>query len=583
MLALIQEQADSISREMVPEEAENRCLQIVQQQYTTSEEHVGLFREGVRRQFRSLRNDASGREEEFEIQEEWILEHTNTCTQACPSPLAVHPIFQMGPQQLGSLVPELALEIVKQLGRDREFQSLTEGRRHEREMIHEQKEMLRMQMLREERQQEHERTVHTKDRRLPIASVGANGTTAGRHGTPPLWSDTVLRQGWYGDRYVSLSAAYYDARPAAERDTPPEVLCDRLADRARTPEPPAGLVDALERPIEVVTEDGRSRSLSLLYVPRRGRPDVRTRARGLWGPLEAPHDDSMGPRPPENSVLVPPAAKRRRRGTGAEEEERRHSLCDAVLAPFPREAHHRLRALLFDHFVDAPALAHWKGTVWERVAGSDPEDVRSRLDLSTHPLVPALVEWLRRCLGHAAGAPPPPAPTFPPATGSVSPTRTTEEEGPLDVWACWTALGNGPTQRTLSELLHRHRCPPPGPSTAPPPESAYLLKPLEPERMDFLHAAGQWLPYHELATVLGWTGPLRKAFHLVPLLAKGLLGTDRLPDEAWRDPAARPLRYRWQRCLGAWRRAAVLHDVLQATPGLPLDRVSMELNRRAGF
>ena len=599
-MALIKEQAASIPQELVPHEAEDRCVQLVQERYTTTDEHAGFFRECVRRCFRSMRTQGSAEEEdEFEIQDEWILERTNTGVAPSPSTLGGHPIFQMGPQQLGALVPELALEIVRQLGRDRELQNETECRHHEKEVLQhrsrlldQETEILRMQMLREERHQEHERAM----RELPPMPAPPVNATTRRRG-PEAWSDDLLHRGWYGNRYVSLSAAFCVARPPAERDTPSLDLCDRLAALARTPG--SGLDDAVLRSLEVATESGAVRSLTLLYLPRRSRPDVKERAQALWRRLLPPEDLRDAPvvpaitvaessSPSSSATVSPrpaPAPKRRRTGADARPDPR--SLRDAVLAPFPPEAHDRLYHLLITRFVEAPALEHWKGTVWERVGARDPadrEDVVTRLDVRTHPLVPALVGWLARCQlvpVDDAGVPLPPAPVFPlPSEGRPPPGP---DELPLDVWGCWTTLSGSPTGRALSDLLHRHGCAPP---TALAPASAYLLAPLEPERVAFLHAAGHWLPYAEIATVLGWTGPLRRAFHVVPLLARGWLTGVR--DEQWRDrgrdPAGRPLQYCWSRCLGAWRRAAVLHDALQAMAArLPMERVSVELHRVAGF
>ena len=211
--------------------------------------------------------------------------------------------------------------------------------------------------------------------------------------------------------------------------------------------------------------------------------------------------------------------------------------------------------------------------------------------------MPALVDWLRHCLATAPPEPLPPAPTFPlPTVPSTDTLGTTEDGGhtqhewiaPLDVWGCWTALRGTPTHRVLAAELERHHRCRPSTTTLLPADSAYLLAPLVPERVAFLRAAGPWLPYHEIATVLGWTGPLRKAYHIVPLLAKGFLQPHGIRDECWRarGPGGpqKPFQYCWERCLGALRRAAVLHDaLLVAEPGLAWEQVSIQLNRLAGF
>ena len=156
---------------------------------------------------------------------------------------------------------------------------------------------------------------------------------------------------------------------------------------------------------------------------------------------------------------------------------------------------------------------------------------------------------------------------------------------PLDLPGCWAAIAGTAAHRVLlEELHHRGLSPPTG-----APADAPLLGPVEAERVAFLRAAGPWLPYREIATVLGWRGPAARAYTVVPLLAKAVLegaGAARVPPtDGWRLPASgagRPVvHYRWAGCLGALRRAAVLYEAV--APLLPADTLGLRLNQRAGF
>ena len=123
--------------------------------------------------------------------------------------------------------------------------------------------------------------------------------------------------------------------------------------------------------------------------------------------------------------------------------------------------------------------------------------------------------------------------------------------------------------------------------------AAHLLGPVEPERLEFLRGAGPWLPYREIATVLGWFGPAQRAYSVVPILAKAVMecsaaaggASGSSSGDGWRLQAANAgkpvVHYRWEGCLGALRRAAVLYEAV--CPLLRVDVLGMRLNQGAGF
>ena len=127
---------------------------------------------------------------------------------------------------------------------------------------------------------------------------------------------------------------------------------------------------------------------------------------------------------------------------------------------------------------------------------------------------------------------------------------------------------------------------------ADPASSAHVRGAVEPERIDFLRAAGPWLPYREIVTVLGWWGPAARAYSIGPLLAKAVLdgraAHGHCPEGDWRRQATGAggtgkglVHYRWEGCLGALRRGAVLYESLAAS--VSAETLGVRLHTHAGF
>ena len=164
-------------------------------------------------------------------------------------------------------------------------------------MLHLQQETVRlrreidwMRTLQAERRKQHDRRLARLRAPPPLPLPCCAAADLGPRLAPPPWSDTLLRLSWCGDHNLLLSAAFYDARPPAERDTPSADCCDRLADVVRTTHPHRvpGLEYAMERRLPTLTETEPPgvRWISLFYVRRRDWPYLPTLADALWQHLQ---------------------------------------------------------------------------------------------------------------------------------------------------------------------------------------------------------------------------------------------------------------------------------------------------------
>ena len=222
-------------------------------------------------------------------------------------------------------------------------------------------------------------------------------------------------------------------------------------------------------------------------------------------------------------------------------------------------------------------------------SSSEP-DLLTRLDVDTHPLVRACIDWCRAWCTDDHPQQPPPPPRFDP---DVPPLAWPGPAGdhvyhlgafdPDDVWRRLLAHG-GAAARVLSQWAAEHRSDPaaaldcqrndgwarrlaqpleslrvallqrPRSATAHHP----LLLPHRPETDDPAPVA-EWIPFDDLAVALGWQPPLRRAYQWIPLLAHAL--RPERPHWTWRLPgpgATVRYHYRWTECCGDLRRAASL-------------------------
>ena len=339
----------------------------------------------------------------------------------------------------------------------------------------------------------------------------------------------------------------------------------------------------------VALRERRPRAIApavVLYVRGLAPGELAQLAADIWdrilNPADAPLAASEAPRGAE-----PPKKKRRAEAAAGTTPTGTASLVAAVQAAFPAERHDAVRALLIERFAAQPALRRWRILVWSPVLRGGVGDLLTPLDVSTHPLVPALVDWCGACLAATAGPPPPP-PGF--DGGGVAPVLGDAAErhhyGAADPAADWAALmrsADAPAARVLREFGVDDRCVArAGVGTVPA---------LEPARIDYLRrtdVAAKWWTFREAATILGWDegAPAAQANQLVPLLAhahRTMRGADGSPWRLRSDAGPRaPWRYRLSACCGDLRRAAVWVDALAATTAAaPMDRIVLSLNLHA--